>query len=162
MNIICLGNPLLREHSVEVTEFDQQFKDFIKELAKTMYVEDGVGLAAPQVGVLKRVFVFDDGSGLRVMVNPVILEISEEKVKLEEGCLSVPGIYADVIRPKAVKMRYQDIDGNVHEEQIDEYAGRIVQHEGDHLDGVLFIDHISPTKKTLLRSKLAKIMKENN
>lgn len=162
MNIIYLGNPLLREHSVEVTEFDQNFKEFIKELSKTMYVEDGVGLAAPQVGVLKRVFVFDDGSGLRVMVNPVILEKSVEEVKLEEGCLSVPGVYADVIRPQWVKMRYQDIDGNIQEELLDDYAGRIVQHEGDHLDGILFIDHISPTKKTLLRSKLAKIIKESN
>ena len=114
------------------------------------------------MGVLKRVFAFDDGYGLRIIVNPVILDKGEELVKLEEGCLSIPGIYADVIRPKWVLMRYQDINGETHEEKFDEYAGRIVQHEGDHLDGVLFIDHSSPAKKTLIRQKLARIMKENS
>lgn len=159
MHIVYIGNPVLREKSETVKDFDDNLKTFVKELTSIMYREDGVGLAAPQVAVLKRLFVFDDGSGPKVIINPEILEKSKELVIMEEGCLSIPGIYADLQRPEWVKMRYQDIDGNIHEELFDGYAGRIVQHEHDHLNGVLFIDYLSPAKKMMIRPRLREIMK---
>jgi len=81
-------------------------------------------------------------------------------VQMEEGCLSIPGIYADLFRPSSVKLRYQDVEGNFHEEELSEYAARIVQHEADHLEGVLFVDHLSSAKRALLKSKLNQIMRE--
>ena len=159
MQVIYIGNPILREISKPVESFDSELRRFVEELTRTMYEDDGVGLAAPQVAVSKRLFVFDDGSGPRVIINPEILEKGTEKVSIEEGCLSIPGIYANVIRPSWVKMLFQDIKGETHEELFEGYAGRIVQHEYDHLDGILFIDYLSPAKKALLRPKLNSIIK---
>lgn len=159
MQIIYIGNPILREVSKPVEKFDEELGAFVEELTKTMYEEDGVGLAAPQVAVSKRLFVFDDGSGPRVIINPEIIEKGIEEVTMEEGCLSIPGIYANITRPSWVKMRFQDVKGEVNEEVFEGYAGRIVQHEYDHLEGVLFVDYLSPAKKALLRPKLNNIIK---
>ncbi|AKI97279.1 peptide deformylase [Kosmotoga pacifica] len=159
MQVIHIGNPILRKIAEPIENFDAELSSFVEELTKTMYEEDGVGLAAPQVAVSKRLFVFDDGSGPRVMINPEILEKSIEQISMEEGCLSVPGIYADITRPAWVKIRYQDVEGQIHEELFEGYSGRIVQHEYDHLEGILFIDYLSPAKKALLRPKLNNIMK---
>ncbi|HAA84904.1 MAG TPA: peptide deformylase [Kosmotogaceae bacterium] len=161
MRIIYVGNPLLRKRSQEITSFDDNLKEFVEELTEMMYTEDGVGLAAPQVGALKRVIVFDDGSGSKAMINPIIVSSSSDTVVMEEGCLSVPGIYADISRPASVKIRYQDADGKVIEEVLEGYAARIVQHETDHLDGRLFIDYLSNAKKIALRPQLVEIMKGN-
>jgi len=160
MKVIYIGNPLLRLVSKKIEVFDEKLREFVEELSKAMYVEDGVGLAAPQVGVSKRIFVYDAGEGIRVVINPEFLWKSEETVQMEEGCLSIPGIYADLFRPSSVKLRYQDVEGNFHEEELSEYAARIVQHEADHLDGVLFVDHLSSAKRALLKSKLNQIMRE--
>ena len=161
MRIIYVGNPILRKRSAKITDFDDDLKEFVERLTEVMYTEDGVGLAAPQVGVLKRVIVFDDGSGSKVMINPVIVSSGNDTVVMEEGCLSVPGIYADISRPASVNVRYQDIDGRVVEELLEGYAARIVQHETDHLDGRLFIDYLSSAKKIALRPQLVEIMKGN-
>jgi peptide deformylase len=161
MKVIYVGNPVLRLVSEEIEVFDAELKDFVQELVKTMYTEDGVGLAAPQIGVSRRVFVYDAGFGIQIVINPEFLWLSEEKVKMEEGCLSVPGIYADVLRPARVKLRYRDLEGNHHEEELEGYPARIVQHEADHLDGVLFIDHLAPARRALLKPRLSQIMKEN-
>ncbi|NLX34027.1 MAG: peptide deformylase [Thermotogaceae bacterium] len=158
--MIYIGNPLLRLVSKKIEVFDEKLREFVEELSKAMYVEDGVGLAAPQVGVSKRIFVYDAGEGIRVVINPEFLWKSEETVQMEEGCLSIPGIYADLFRPSSVKLRYQDVEGNFHEEELSEYAARIVQHEADHLEGVLFVDHLSSAKRALLKSKLNQIMRE--
>ncbi|HOY26792.1 MAG TPA: peptide deformylase, partial [Mesotoga sp.] len=158
--VIYIGNPLLRLVSKKIEVFDEKLREFVEELSKAMYVEDGVGLAAPQVGVSKRIFVYDAGEGIRVVINPEFLWKSEETVQMEEGCLSIPGIYADLFRPSSVKLRYQDVEGNFHEEELSEYAARIVQHEADHLEGVLFVDHLSSAKRALLKSKLNQIMRE--
>ena len=160
VKVIYIGNPLLRLVSKKIEVFDEKLREFVEELSKAMYVEDGVGLAAPQVGVSKRIFVYDAGEGIRVVINPEFLWKSEETVKMEEGCLSIPGIYADLFRPSSVKLRYQDVEGNFHEEELSEYAARIVQHEADHLEGVLFVDHLSSAKRALLKSKLNQIMRE--
>ncbi|HOI64696.1 MAG TPA: peptide deformylase [Mesotoga sp.] len=160
MKVIYIGNPLLRLVSKKIEVFDEKLREFVEELSKAMYVEDGVGLAAPQVGVSKRIFVYDAGEGIRVVINPEFLWKSEETVQMEEGCLSIPGIYADLFRPSSVKLRYQDVEGNFHEEELSEYAARIVQHEADHLEGVLFVDHLSSAKRALLKSKLNQIMRE--
>jgi peptide deformylase len=160
MKVIYIGNPLLRLVSKKIEVFDEKLREFVEELSKAMYVEDGVGLAAPQVGVSKRIFVYDAGEGIRVVINPEFLWKSEETVQMEEGCLSVPGIYADLFRPSRVGLRYQDVEGNFHEEELSGYAARIVQHEADHLDGVLFVDHLSVAKRALLKSKLNQIMRE--
>ncbi len=161
MKIIYVGNPILRKRSKEIGVFDDSLKSFVEKLTEVMYTEDGVGLAAPQVGVLKRIIVFDDGSGTKTMVNPVMLSFGEETVVMEEGCLSVPGVYADISRPVSVRVRYQDVYGDIFEEMLDGYSSRIVQHETDHLDGKLFIDYISHGKKIAVRSRLIEIMKGN-
>ena len=160
MKVIYIGNPLLRLVSKKIEVFDEKLREFVEELSKAMYVEVGVGLAAPQVGVSKRIFVYDAGEGIRVVINPEFLWKSEETVQMEEGCLSIPGIYADLFRPSSVKLRYQDVEGNFHEEELSEYAARIDQHEADHLEGVLFVDHLSSAKRALLKSKLNQIMRE--
>ena len=160
VKVIYIGNPVLRLVSKKIEVFDEKLREFVEELSKAMYVEDGVGLAAPQVGVSKRIFVYDAGEGIRVVINPEFLWKSEETVQMEEGCLSIPGIYADLFRPSSVKLRYQDVEGNFHEEELSEYAARIVQHEADHLEGVLFVDHLSSAKRALLKSKLNQIMRE--
>ncbi|MFW6122035.1 MAG: peptide deformylase [Petrotogales bacterium] len=161
MTIKILGDPILREKSEKVTKFDETLQTFIKNLTEIMYKEDGVGLAAPQVGILKRIFVFNGGEGSKVIINPEIIEASAEKTEIEEGCLSIPDVYANVVRPKWVRMVYQDETGESYEEVFDNYAGRIVQHESDHLRGVLFIDRISSAKKILLKPKLKEIMRKS-
>ncbi|MFO7882380.1 MAG: peptide deformylase [Kosmotogaceae bacterium] len=161
MTIRILGDPVLREKSEKVTKFDENLQIFIKNLTEFMYKEDGVGLAAPQVGILKRIFVFDDGEGSKVIINPEIIETSAEKTEIEEGCLSIPDVYANVVRPKWVRMVYQDKAGESHEEIFDNYSGRIVQHESDHLNGILFTDKISSAKKILLKPRLKEIMRKS-
>ncbi|TYB83815.1 MAG: peptide deformylase [Kosmotoga sp.] len=161
MTIRTLGDPILREKSEKVTKFDENLHTFIKKLTEIMYKEDGVGLSAVQVGILKRVFVFDGGVGSKVIINPEIIETSAEMTEIEEGCLSIPDVYANVVRPKWVRMVYQDETGESHEEIFDNYSGRIVQHESDHLNGVLFIDRISNAKKILLKPKLSAIMRKS-
>lgn len=161
MTIRILGDPVLREKSERATKFDENLHTFIKNLTEIMYRDDGVGLAAPQVGILKRVFVFDDGEGSKAIINPEIIETSAEMTEIEEGCLSIPDVYANVIRPKWVRMVYQDENGEGHEKIFDNYSGRIVQHESDHLNGILFIDRISNAKKILLKPKLNAIKRKS-
>jgi peptide deformylase len=132
-------------------------------MLETMYVAPGIGLAAPQVGVLKRLFVVDVADKKKgeepaptVLLNPEIAWRSEEEVSLEEGCLSVPGHFAEVLRPREVRMRYQDLEGELREIEADGLLARCLQHELDHLDGVLFIDRISVLKRGMIMRKLAK------
>ncbi|WP_126993163.1 peptide deformylase [Thermosipho globiformans] len=158
MKIRLYGDPILRKKAkiVEDFEYIQQIKE---DLLKTMYLEDGVGLAAPQVGISLRFFAMDDGSGPLIIVNPEIIEHSQEKEIGEEGCLSLPGIFEDVERYKWVKLRYQDEYGKVQEKLFEGYSARIVQHERDHLDGILFIDHLPTSVKRRLSTELSKIMR---
>ena len=153
-----LGDPVLREMSQPVEEVDAEIRQLIEDLTETMYAADGIGLAAPQVGVPLRVFVFDirdDDVAPGVLVNPEIV-MRTGVVKEEEGCLSIPGLSELVERAARVVVRGLDADGNPVEIEADGLLSRCLQHEHDHLDGVLFIDHLSPLKRKLLLRKWAK------
>ncbi len=141
LNIVHYPDPILRKVSEEVTEFDEDLQRFLSEMAKAMYRYDGIGLAAPQVGVNKRIIVVDVGKGLLKLVNPVILEVSGEEEEMEEGCLSLPGIYLPVARRvESIRFKAQDGTGRERVWTGKGLLARVIQHEIDHLDGVLIID----------------------
>jgi len=160
--IVLYGDPVLREKAAPVDDIDQEVKDLVSNMVDTLKMNHGLGLAAPQVGVLKRVFIVDLSSvdlneTVRVFINPEILTTSKEKVELEEGCLSFPGIYQSIVRPAGVRVRATGLDGQQFELGLGGLTARAVLHENDHLNGVLFIDHISPFARTLLRGKLKRL-----
>ena len=139
-------------------------KELAEDMVETMYDAPGVGLAAPQVGVLKRLVVLDcsgreEESDLIVAVNPEIIEHEGASCE-EEGCLSVPGYYATVNRYSRVTLKYQDIEGNVQQREAEDLLAVAMQHELDHLQGILFVDHLSPLKKSIFRKKYKKLMQE--
>jgi len=168
--IICIPDPILRETSTPVETFDGELKQLIADMFETMYDAPGIGLAAVQVGVPKRLLVIDlqeqedeEGKPIkepRVFINPEILEESESFVPYKEGCLSIPEQYAEVMRPDRVRARWQDAEGGWHEEEMTGLLAVCLQHEIDHLNGVLFIDHLSRLKREMLLKKLAKGRKE--
>lgn len=152
------GDPVLRQKAREVVEFDDSLRALVADMYDTMQAYNGVGLAAPQVGVAQRVFVVDvpRESGERdrfAVINP---QIDQRKGKdvAEEGCLSMPGMLEDVSRAFELRLRWQDEYGKSHERRVDDYLARAIQHEADHLDGVLFTDRLSPLKKQFLRRAL--------
>ena len=136
------GDPALRLVAHEVVEFDDDLRRLVDRMTTLMQEAQGVGLAATQVGVLRRLFVFEpDDDGPRVIVNPVIVERSDEKETDEEGCLSLQGVRVPVERSVKVAIEGKDADGNDVRWELEDYGARVVQHEADHLDGVLIIDH---------------------
>ena len=137
-NIVKLGDPILRKKSKEVTKFDERLSTLLDDMKETMYKAEGVGLAAVQVGVLKRAVVVDCGN-LIELINPEILEFSGEET-CSEGCLSLPDKYVPVTRPQKVKVRAQDRTGKWHMYAAEDLEARCFCHEIDHLDGILFID----------------------
>ena len=137
--IICIEDELLRKKSRPVEKFDEKLHRLLDDMAETMYNANGVGLAAPQVGILRRAVVIDVGDGLVELVNPVIVE-SDGQQSGPEGCLSIPGRSGVVTRPNHVKVQAQDADGNAIELEAEEFFARAVCHELDHLDGVLYVD----------------------
>ena len=165
--IVCYGSPVLRRKAEPVDLKDPNLSALIADLWETMRGADGVGLAAPQIGVSKQIFVVDaralqkpDETPFQgVFINPEITWYSEEKFEYEEGCLSIPGVREKVWRPASVRVRYWDENGQSHEAVFSGIVGRIIQHEYDHLMGRLFIDHLPALRRQLLRSKLHKIRK---
>jgi peptide deformylase len=173
----------LKTVSTPVDTFDDQLKILVHDMLETMYDANGIGLAAIQVGIPLRLLVIDlqpedpdaepeacDHDGHhhhhqpvkkepRVFINPEILDPSAEIKTYQEGCLSVPDIYADVDRPAMCRVRWQDLDGNMHEEVMDDMMAVCIQHEMDHLNGVLFIDHLSRLKRSMVLKKLEKARK---
>lgn len=137
--IVKYPDPVLREKAKEVKNFNANLHKLLNDMAETMYEADGVGLAAPQVGILKRVIVMDCGTGLIEMINPEIVAKEGEELG-PEGCLSIPGLMGDVLRASKVKAKGYDRDGNPIEVEGEALLGRCIQHELDHLNGVLFID----------------------
>ena len=137
------GDPVLKQKAKDVTDIDGRLARFVDTMVDTMYEAAGVGLAAPQVGVQKRMFTFDVGEGPQVLINPEVAEATGEWV-YEEGCLSIPGFHFEIVRPKVVTMTGVDLDGNEVVIEGDELMGRLIQHEIDHLDGVLLIDRLEP------------------
>jgi peptide deformylase len=157
-----LGSPVLRQQSAPVRTVTDDVRRLVDDLFETMRAAKGVGLAANQIGVAQRVAVVDVGDEdppPLVLINPVILERSEEEETAEEGCLSIPEIFGDVERPARVVVEALDRDGRKLRTEAQGYKARAIQHEIDHLDGVLFLDHLSAVKRNLLLSKWKKSRK---
>ena len=165
--------PILREISKPVDKVDDELRSFIADMFETMYAAPGIGLAAVQVGVPKRLLVMDlqepedpeDPESKpvrepRVFINPEIVETSVHEVPYTEGCLSVPDQYAEVMRPDRIRARWLDEHGNAHEELLEGLLAVCLQHEMDHLEGILFIDHLSKLKRDMVLKKLAKARRE--
>jgi peptide deformylase len=168
--IVEVPDPRLRQISSPVETVDDAVRALIADMFDTMYDAPGIGLAAIQIGVPKRILVIDlqepeveDGPPVkdpRVFINPEILTASDQEVPYLEGCLSVPDQYADVERPDHIRARWLDENGKQHEEQLDGLLAVCLQHEMDHLEGILFIDHLSRLKREMVLKKLAKLRKE--
>ena len=168
--ITLYGNPILRKEveEAETGSAHPELNQLVADMFDTMYHANGVGLAAPQVNRSLALFVIDTEAFLDegdtekavklAFVNPEIIGTTEKKSSYSEGCLSVPGINEEVLRPEGVRIRYQDTEGNSHEEDYHGKAARVIQHEYDHLYGKMFVDRLSPLKKTLLKSKLNEIV----
>lgn len=159
--ILTAPDPRLKAVSEPIAKVDDEMRKLADDLLDSMYAADGIGLAAVQVGVPKRMLVMDiaQAQGKRepmVFINPKILWASEEMAKAEEGCLSVPEIWDDVERPAKIRAEYQDRDGKVQTLEADGLLGCCLQHEMDHLDGVLFLDHLSKLKRSIALRKLTK------
>src|SRR5690349_10935328 len=144
--IRLIGDPVLRQRAAEVTDVDGRLAKLAEDMIQTMYEAPGLGLAAPQVGVQKRLFVYDAGDGPKTLVNPVIQESRDEWV-YEEGCLSVPGLSWEIVRPKEIHLTGYDLDGNEVSFEADELLARLFQHELDHLDGVLLLEHLDDDQR---------------
>jgi peptide deformylase len=150
------GDPVLRTRAGEVTEFDAALRRLADDMLETMYDAPGVGLAAPQIGIQKRMFVYDIGEGPGVVVNPVLEEVSGEYTH-DEGCLSVPGLYWPISRAMHARVTGQDLDGNPIELEGEELMARMLQHEIDHLDGKLLLTRLTDEQ----RKEALKVLREN-
>lgn len=162
--IILHPDPRLKKVCVPITSVDDELRGLADDMLETMYDAPGIGLAAPQIGVMKRLFVMDcnrDDAGKEptVCINPEIIWSSENIVTNEEGCLSIPDIYDDVSRPEKIKLRFLDREGAVQERDLDETWATCAQHELDHLDGKLFIDYLSSVRRTMITNKMRKLKK---
>lgn len=165
--IVLYGDPVLKKKASEVAEGDESVKEFVESMYETMYAAQGVGLAAPQVGQSLRVFVVDtspmeddEEDGMKqAFINPIMIEEMGEEWAFEEGCLSIPGVRADVNRKPQIKIEYFDENWELHEETFDGMKARVIQHEYDHIEGKLFTDYLTPFKKRLIKGKLANISK---
>ncbi len=154
-------DPVLKKVAAPVTDFDESLRQLAHDMAETMYAAPGIGLAAPQIGISKRLTVIDCSSRdeeaqLLVLVNPEIIDREGESCE-EEGCLSVPEYYAKVNRSEKVKVRFQDLDEQTRIIETGGLTAIACQHEIDHLDGILFVDHLSPLKRSIFRKKWKKI-----
>ena len=167
--IYLYGQPVLRRETKDIEASYPELKKLVADMFETLTNADGCGLAAPQVGLSIRLFVVD-GTELaadypeckdfkKVFINPQILEESEEKITYSEGCLSLPGISENVVRPEEIRIRYVDEDFNEHDEVYSGFVARIIQHEYDHLEGHVFTDRVSPIRRQFVKGKLSNIAK---
>ncbi|MDX1349080.1 MAG: peptide deformylase [Putridiphycobacter sp.] len=176
--IIAYGDPILKREAEEIDENYPKLQELLDNMFETMYASSGVGLAAPQINKSIRVFIVDASpfaeieegeepdpmaEGLdgfkKVFINPIIEEETGEEWAFAEGCLSIPKIREDVFRKPKIKISYYDENWNYFEDTYDGYAARIIQHEYDHIEGILFTDHLSPLKRKMLKKKLTNISK---
>ena len=169
LDILTVPNPILSKkcRNVEPGEFGPELKRFISDLAETMYAAPGVGLAAPQVGDLRRIIVADPGNSKKeeddngrptkprfvAMINPMVIETSKDKMIYEEGCLSVPEFYTDLTRPRRAHIRWLDEDGKPQQKWFENYDAIVIQHELDHLDGLLFLDRVEHARDVFPRKR---------
>ena len=179
LRLVTAPDPLLNEISKPVDKVDYNLRNFMKDMVKTMYNEHGIGLAAVQVGKLIRVLVMDldyqideetcgdrsccdvevKNTNPRYFINPEILEFSKETNSFDEGCLSFPGARSKITRPKKVKVKYLNFNGEEKVEEMDEIMSTCIQHEIDHLNGITFVDHISRLKREMILKKMRKLKK---
>lgn len=170
--IVAYGDPVLKRRAEEIEKPHEGLQALIDDMTETMHAAQGVGLAAPQIGQGIRLFIVDaspfgedeeDPESLKVkdfkevFINAEILESSGEPWVFQEGCLSIPNIREEVSRQPRIRIRYRDREWNLHEKEFDGYAARIIQHEYDHIEGILFTDHLKPLRKRMLKRKLADI-----
>ncbi len=168
LNLTYIGNPILKKATGPVTEFGEALTRHLPRMVEIMREEGGVGLAANQAGLDQRFAIVvanvDDDERetdeILLIANPEIVEYSKEECSIEEGCLSIPGLREDVTRPERIRLRYQDVEGNLAELDTGDFLARVIQHELDHLDGVLFIERLSLAKRTLLKKKIDSIREE--
>lgn len=173
LRVVTYGDERLKTQCEPVEALTPELQRLIADMGDTMYTASGVGLAAPQVGILKRFLVLDvdqmtengrkEGRRrLQVFINPEILGSSEDDEPFTEGCLSIPGVEAEVYRPTGIRLRWRDAEWREHEEDIDGLLARVVQHEVDHLDGVLFVDRLSFVKRQAIAGQLRRLRKERD
>ena len=165
-NILIHPDPRLKAKCTPVVDFTTELAKLANDMFETMYAAPGIGLAAPQVGVTSRMFVMDcikEEGGTpepMVLINPVVVWESEERNIYDEGCLSIPDQYAEVERPSAVQVKWQDLSGKEQHEKFDELWATCVQHEIDHLEGTLFIDYLKPLRRQMITRKMQKLKRE--
>jgi peptide deformylase len=164
LDIIIAPDPRLKLKCKPVAKVDAKVARLMDDMLETMYAAPGIGLAAPQVGVTQRIIVLDvaredEKPAPLKMANPELVWVSDEDVTYNEGCLSLPEHYADVVRPKAIRVRYLDHQNEIRELQAEGLLATCIQHEMDHLDGVLFVDHITALKRNIILRKLLKAKK---
>jgi peptide deformylase len=167
--ITVYGDPILRKKTSDIEQDYEGLDQLVEDMYETMHNAEGVGLAAPQIGLSIRVFVVDlsalskDYPELdnfkKAFINAHIIEKDGEEELMNEGCLSLPGLHEDILRKERIRIRYQDTEWIEHDDIYTGYQARVIQHEYDHLDGILFIDHCSPLKRRLLKGKLTDISK---
>lgn len=163
--ILTLPDARLRQKSLPVAAFDGELEQLIVDMFETMYKAPGIGLAAIQIGVARRVVTVDlarknEPPAPQAFINPQILASSDELVGYEEGCLSIPEYYGEIERPARITVAFQDMKGNAHQVEAEGLLATVLQHEIDHLDGVLFIDHMSRLKRQLVIKKFAKAARQ--
>ncbi|MFP4557424.1 MAG: peptide deformylase [Bacteroidales bacterium] len=167
--VYIYGSPVLRKTATNISPDYPELNRLIDDMFETMYHSDGIGLAAPQIGLSKRLFLIDASpleeehpemkNFKKVFINAHIIERSGSNLAYNEGCLSIPNIREDIQRPESILIKYVDENFEPHEERFEGIAARIIQHEYDHLDGILFTDRVSPIRRQLLKSKLVAISK---
>ncbi len=165
LEILRYPDPRLKTVAKPVTQFDERLDKLAKDMAQTMYDAPGVGLAATQINVHERLIVVDvseESNNLIVLVNPEIIQTSEDTKVYEEGCLSVPGVYDEVVRPATVRVRAQNVRGDFFELDADGLLAVCIQHEIDHLNGKVFVEYLSQLKQTRIKTKMKKQDKERH
>jgi peptide deformylase len=161
IDIVTLGDEVLHKKAEPIQEFGSEISLLADAMFQAMEEDDGIGLAGPQIGVLKRIFVTDAHDDQpRVFINPEIIETSFETVSIEEGCLSVPGIFAELQRPERVTVQARDVKGKLFNLKAEGMLARVIQHENDHLNGILFIDRLPEQRKEQLVSLYEKRKKK--
>ena len=159
IDILRIGNDVLKEKATLVSDIDENIKNIINEMTEILEKKNGVGLAAPQIGERKRIFITKvPGDIIRVFINPEIIQTSQELEVYEEGCLSIPGVWANVVRPSAIIIQAYDIKGKIFKIEVDGVLSRVIQHELDHLNGILFTDRLNDKQ----REKVLKIYDRKN
>ena len=161
--VVLYPDPVLRKESEDVTAFDEDLRATVDEMFERMFEKDGVGLAAPQVGLLRRILVLNDEGDREkpdrniTLINPTIKSFSGAKVQFEEGCLSLPGIHCEVTRPERCVVHAYDVEGTEFELEYEGFVARIIQHEHDHLQGVLLVDRMTPSDKMRNRAAVEEL-----